>query len=310
MKGLFGGYPGRFSIVPYYLRVKEYGDIENRDMWEYRLGLTPTEVRRMLMHVWELRSAHFDYYFIDENCSYQLLSLLEVARPSLHLTDPFKWWAIPADTSRTVTESPDLLKGVNFRPSRRTVLHEWMGQMDGKLQDIAKGVGEGGISVDSESLQKLTPIDQARVLELAMDYEAYLRASEKEEPKEDASSPMPMLVARSRLEVPPQTPRITAPDVRPDQSHKSSRIGISYGYEDSQHFLQLDGRIAYHDLLDPPGGFIRGAQLEFLDAAVRYWPGKARVDLEHLNFINIVSVPPRDRFMKPFSWKAVASAPP
>jgi hypothetical protein len=57
-------------------------------------------------------------------------------------------------------------------------------------------------------------------------------------------------------------------------------------------------------LLDPSDGFIRGAQIEFLDAAVRYWPRKNRVALERLNFINIVSVPPRDRFMKPFSWKA------
>ncbi|MBW1829522.1 MAG: DUF4105 domain-containing protein, partial [Deltaproteobacteria bacterium] len=70
VNGLFGGYPGRFSMVPYYLRVKEYGDIENRDIWEYRLDLTPSEVRQMLMHAWELKSAHFDYFFLDENCSY------------------------------------------------------------------------------------------------------------------------------------------------------------------------------------------------------------------------------------------------
>lgn len=304
LKGLFGGYPGRFSIAPYYLRVKEYGDIENRDIWEYNLGLTPTEVRRMLMHVWELRSAHFDYYFLDENCSYHLLSMLEVARPSLHLTDRFKWWAIPADTIRTVTEAPNLLNGVKFRPARRTILYERTRQMENKLQEIAKGVGEGGILADSETLRKLPPFDQARVLELAIDYEAYLRASEKVVQKEGESSPMPMLVARSRLDVPPQTPHITAPDVRPDQGHKSTRIGISYGCEDSQHFFQLEGRPAYHDLLDPSDGFIRGAQIEFLDAAVRYWPRKNRVALERLNFINIVSVPPRDRFIQSFSWKA------
>ncbi|MEY4730824.1 MAG: hypothetical protein RL020_1982, partial [Pseudomonadota bacterium] len=49
-KGLTGGYPGMFSSMPYYLKVREYNDFENRDIWEYRLNLQPDEVERMLMH--------------------------------------------------------------------------------------------------------------------------------------------------------------------------------------------------------------------------------------------------------------------
>ena len=33
VNGLFGGYPGAFSIMPYYLKVREYNDLENRDIW-------------------------------------------------------------------------------------------------------------------------------------------------------------------------------------------------------------------------------------------------------------------------------------
>ena len=33
--------PGYYSIGPYYEKVKEYGDWESRDIWEYRLDLTP-----------------------------------------------------------------------------------------------------------------------------------------------------------------------------------------------------------------------------------------------------------------------------
>ncbi|MGA6925821.1 MAG: DUF4105 domain-containing protein, partial [Desulfosarcina sp.] len=109
MNGLFGGYHGTFSVAPYYLQVKRYGDVENRDIWEYRLALTDEEVLRMLMHAWELKAAYFDYYFLDENCSYHLLSLLESARPSLHLLDRFGLWAVPADTVRSVAEVNDLI---------------------------------------------------------------------------------------------------------------------------------------------------------------------------------------------------------
>jgi hypothetical protein len=50
---------------------------------------------------------------------------------------------------------------------------------------------------------------------------------------------------------------------RPDQGHRSGRAEISYGYENDQHFIQLSLRPALHDLIDPSGGYIDGASLNF-----------------------------------------------
>src|SRR3989454_953467 len=36
--GVFGGFKGYFSTIPYYIKVQEYRDFENRDIWEYRLN--------------------------------------------------------------------------------------------------------------------------------------------------------------------------------------------------------------------------------------------------------------------------------
>ena len=71
-------------------------------------------------------------------------------------------------------------------------------------------------------------------------------------------------------------------------------------------FVQFDVRAVFHDLLDPQGGFIRGAQLEFLDTAMRYYPDENKLELERLRLIDIVSSTPRGFFLKPFSWKANA----
>ena len=38
--GLFGGYEGRYSIMPYYEKIKEYNNLEQRDVWEYDLNLS------------------------------------------------------------------------------------------------------------------------------------------------------------------------------------------------------------------------------------------------------------------------------
>lgn len=121
IKGLFGGYNGFFSDGPYYEKVKEYSRFDNRDVWEYRLNLRGAEMDRLLMHLWELQNINFDYFFFDENCSYRLLELLEVARPSIVLSEGFGLYTIPVDTIWSV-EDAGLVDSVVYRPSNQTNL--------------------------------------------------------------------------------------------------------------------------------------------------------------------------------------------
>jgi hypothetical protein len=99
-QGLTGGFEGRFQIFPYYERVKVYNDLENRDLWEYRLDLDSEQIDFMLLHAWELANTRFDFYFLRENCSYHLLSLLEAADPTLDLRSHYSAWTLPTETIR------------------------------------------------------------------------------------------------------------------------------------------------------------------------------------------------------------------
>lgn len=45
--------------MPYYRKVKEYGDFESRDLWEYELNLTPEETRFLVSHIWEMQHVSF-----------------------------------------------------------------------------------------------------------------------------------------------------------------------------------------------------------------------------------------------------------
>ena len=49
---------------------------------------------------------------------YNILALLEVARPDLALTNKFIFWTIPADTVRLITEQPNLVGDISFRAAR------------------------------------------------------------------------------------------------------------------------------------------------------------------------------------------------
>ncbi len=301
VRGLFGGYPGIFAITPYYLKVREYSDIENRDVWEYQLTLTPPEIDRLLMHTWELGPTRFDYYFFDENCAYHLLSLLEVARPGLELTDRFRWWAIPSDTVRAVAEQPGLVKRVVYRPATTTIIRRRLADMDDRQSGLARDLAERKISTTDERLRELPPPEQARILELAYDYATYRSASGLG--TTTTSQMHELLLARSRLEVPPQRPEVPVPVVRPDQGHKTSRFAAGTGSRGGRHFEEISLRPTYHDLMDDDGGYTRGAQIEFFNMRWRHYRGDENMRLEEFTPLNIVSLSPRDDFFTPISWK-------
>ncbi len=301
VRGLFGGYPGLFAITPYYIKVREYSDIENRDVWEYQLTLTPEEIDRLLMHVWEVGQIRFDYYFFDENCAYHLLSLLEVARPGLELTDRFRWWAIPSDTVRAVAEQPGLVKRVVYRPATATIIRRRLADMDDRQSGLSRDLAERKISSTGDRLHGLRVAEQARILELAYDYATYRSASGRD--TTTTAQMHELLLARSRLEVPPQRPEVPVPVVRPDQGHKTSRLALGAGSRGGRRFEEINLRPTYHDLMDDDGGYTRGAQIEFFNMRLRHYRGDDSLRLEEFTPLNIVSLSPRDDFFTPVSWK-------
>lgn len=302
VKGLFGGYRGRFSSAPYYAAVKTYGDLENRDIWEYRLTLTPEEIAQLLRHVWELRRAWFDYYFLDENCSYELLSLIEVARPTLRLTGRFHGYTIPSETVRALARE-GLIEEVRFRPSRSTVLAARVRALEPADQELARRLSLGKLTPQAPVLGELPPQKQARVEELALDYAAYRQSRRFGGSEPAAGSSAELLVARSRLAVPDQTPALRQPELWPGSGHPPARVRLGFGSEAREGFLELAGGPAYHDILDPEGGYTRGAGVNLLRGALRWYPETSRVELERLELIDIVSLSSWNRFLHPVCWK-------
>ena len=111
--GLIGFYPGAFTLSPYHETLRDYAGLEGRDIWEYDLALSDAELERLVNHLVELEKTYFDYYFISENCSYQLLAALDAARPSLAFSRRFFWAAIPADAVRLIAREPGTLLNRN-----------------------------------------------------------------------------------------------------------------------------------------------------------------------------------------------------
>ncbi|MGV2836986.1 Lnb N-terminal periplasmic domain-containing protein, partial [Pseudomonas shirazensis] len=222
-KGLAGGYPGLFALMPYQEKLSEYRSLENRDLWEYQLDLTPTETGRMVEHVWELKQVQFDYFFFDENCSYRLLELLQVARPGLDLTSQFPLTAIPTDTVKAVKQS-GLVSSVRYRPSRERELLARADSLDHQEKQQVLAISANTAQLQSAEFNALPKPRQALVQDAAYRLERY-RANGQERDPAQAKRSFELLQAINRN--PPEPLEVERPGL-PENGHQSRtwQVGV------------------------------------------------------------------------------------
>jgi hypothetical protein len=305
VRGVFGLYQGLFNLQPYYEKVAEYADWEQRDLWEYELNLSPDEIDFLLRHLWELRGVGFDYYFFDENCSYQLLELLKVARPDVVYWQRFQLWTAPSDTVRAVVQDTGLLRGVTFRPSVATTLRHEASLLAPASLALALEIANGRAAPTDPRLDALSPDEKALVLTVAYDDVRFAFLARGVDRKVVAERARTILVELSRV---PRSGELVSPapvpSVRPDEGHRTARLAVGAGWRRSRPFVQTQIRPVFHDLLDPQGGYTAGAQIDFLQVALRIYGDDGEVRLQDFTLVDIFSLSPRDALFKPFSWRA------
>ena len=142
-----------------------------------------------------------------------------------------------------------------------------------------------------------------RIYDLSIEYLQYLHTRKQITTDPYVERFIKILRARSTLGGQDSEEYAVPVPPRPDQGHDSSRIGFAVGSKGNSPFQEISYRPVYHSLLDNGKGYRQGAQIIFADTAFRYYSQDNKLKLESLDFINIVSLAPRDLFFKPISWK-------
>ena len=303
VRGLFGGYRGYFSMLPYHQTLRQYANLEGRDIWEYKLALAPEELERLIDHLLELEQTWFDYYFFDENCSYQLLAALEVARPSLHLLDRFAYFVIPADAVRVVAREPNLVGKISYRPSLAAEFKERLKPLSGGQRRLARAlVRADDFSKPEKRLAAETAEAQERVLDAALLYSGILSGSNADAYRDRDYR---LKIARARLGT--NSRPIDAAEIgatRPEEGHDSSLVAIGYGRRDASDYQLFAARAAYHALLSRDAGFLPNTRLEAFRAEVRRDSAPEAYRLHEFEVLDLLAVTPWTVFQRPLSWTA------
>ena len=295
--GLTGGYFGGFTVKPYYQIVNEYNNIENRDIWELNLNLSPEELDFTMAHLWEIGQTRTRYYFFTENCSYMLLELLDAVRPDLKLSQQFPVHAIPLDTFKAVASHPDFVKGINYRPSRQNKIIYRYKQMNSAQKEVYKDI----IKNQNFDYRNLSEQEKAGVIETAYQYVQYQYVAEKLELGDYRKQSFKLLKERNSLGKNDNLKELKE-GKNPLQAHESAQTGIGIGNHNGEMFQQINGRPAYTSLLDRSYGLLSGAEINFLNIAARHYDNSNKFVLQNLKLVGITSISPIDFMFQPISY--------
>lgn len=312
-KGLFGMFDGKFNALPYYFKVRDYNDAESRDLWEYQLRLSKPSVDMLVAHLWELSHSKIDYWYLTENCSYHMISVLEAVDPSVDVLSKLHHVVIPADTVRVLWNQTDLVEGVSYRPSVRQTFLKRQSLLDHDqkkiLRDLAQQIQKQDDIVWKDEFLAQSPQSQSRILDALIDWIDYRYAKEVQAADREFQLKLRILDRRSEISEKPVNISTAALQGEPPHlGHPSERWGVGYRHTTSDKDLALlSWRFALHDRMDPATGYPRSAQISFFDFDFSHgdaFSGDGKTfQLENFSVFELISDSPWSVMVPDYSWR-------
>jgi hypothetical protein len=162
-KGLTGGYEAGFSDKYFYEQDLMYSNKEYRDMWEYKLNLTSEQKDLMLLHLYEILTRKFDYYFLSRNCGYRVSEILNLVSNEKSINQDL--WYLPVETFDFLeTKEKELIKGIKYIPSNKKVFNSYFEKLTEKEK---LGVKE---FIRNNTLLELNEEEKIHVLDFLLIY--------------------------------------------------------------------------------------------------------------------------------------------
>lgn len=297
--GLFGFFPGKFDFLNYHVKMREYNDMESRDTWEYRINLSPEGVERIQDHIWELKNTFFYYTFFSENCSYHLLSLLEVARPELTLTDNFQdWWVIPGETIKELYKYPGLVEKVIYRPSIQSQVKQRVQTMNDEEQDLFFDMIDEDIQLEDKRFLNLSQERQAFIMDAVLSVMRYRREKGLMD-EDDKKYYRKMLLARTERPIDANIYNFEKQSGPVENAHNLNMIRTGGGAVSSgAGFGEIVVRPHLNDILNRSEGYVADSEMVFMETAIRKYSNEKDPWIQYLDIFRLQSYSPSDGFSK------------
>lgn len=313
--GIFGGFSGKFSLMPYYVKIKEYNDMESRDLWDFELNFSRDDVDFFVYHLFEMNRAKIDYFYFKENCSYHILRLIDAIKPAWNLASKVNYFVPPIDTLHAINDK-NVISKVNYRPSKYQSLITRMSQNSKNDKTLIKYEEIVLLANDTAQLnQYLTSknsSEKIEILDFLNDYIDFKNSevlSNKDHPdyKNILKSKFALNLERSKIADSDNQSVLHFEDYIKNNSpllaHKTRRISFFYqNNENQKNQIQLEYRFALHDYLDDKFGHIPFATSELGVLKLSYLEDD-KIYFKRFDIVNVEALRDRNQISQKISWK-------
>lgn len=159
------GMKGYFILSPYKKQISTYINKEERNIWEYKLKLTPEQKKLIYYHFWELKDIDLTYYFTGFNCATMIDDILSLTKDNY--TNQNSLWITPKDVIKNA-DNNNLIESTKMIPSI-----EW------ELNMLAENINSTKIDeilnlFEKKEFNKLKDFEQNLEKEFILTYSKYL----------------------------------------------------------------------------------------------------------------------------------------
>lgn len=283
LRGLFGGYVAGFSDQRYYTHDLTYTRTEFRDIWDYRLELSRFQERLLVLHLWEIATKHFPYYFLTRNCSSRLADLLGLA-----LQEPFNTKGraayVPVELFHRLHEldrqrGDALIESVRYVPSSQRTMYQQFAELAPADRRIANDVIANS-QLGPGDVPKLAASDHSAVAinDALLTYYDYRVQAEKPDVSASIKDARADAV-RTRFRLPAsQAPDPEVPD-RPSPAQGSAPMMLGVGgvwFDESEEVGLLQWSPFYYDTVGFNG--LENGELVVFDTSIHLDGDRSRLD--------------------------------
>lgn len=279
--GLFGGFTASYTLMPLYQRMHQYGSVEDRDLWLYKIKVSKQELEFLIAHLWELvHLAEFEYYFLNENCAGVLLRTLAATFSDLNDLKNLGVTESPINVIKKLKQKGRVLEPFLLPSASQTLKTELQLLSRAEKTEFKQILKSKALPVVETVSMGSTPVSPT-TLDALLEYLSFERIKNSSKISEDlVQLDREVHIERSKMPRRPPNTDLVKPTTSkgPESSHDSSALTLggtrrSGGTNRRSQAVQnsewdLSFRYALHDLLDPHAGFLDRSAIEVLRVAV------------------------------------------
>ena len=283
---IYPGVEGLYVLEPYEKRRDRYNNVKKRNIWEYRLRLSPSQIEGLVFHLWELKEIDVKYGFVNHNCGSALLYLLYLAEPELQKVQKLNPLDAPIDIINDLNkagyiEGAELVAAANYKV--RMIEGNFNSDEKIAIKDFTKS-GDLIFLKNGESLQA-----QAN---LAYGTQTYLRAKLIDEKiNQEKYDILQEKIAYFTKKLPQNN---VIYDLRnPLEKKGSSRIYFGYDNQNREGgIINFGFKPVYNDLISDNSNYFNEMELSLANIEGKYYVDEGVLRLDNLDLIKMKNIVP------------------